>query len=217
MLLTNAALHEQCDEARPSCTRCIKSKRRCLGYRDEKDLLFHDQTRSTALRASASNPNLKAASADGRSSSTKAKSLDSENHSHSTSPSIEGVAVGNRDPEVSEDTERVALKFFFENFVHFPRPSKGARGHLELLPSAYATAAPDSALRSATVAISCAALGFNPGWKHLLPHARLKYGQALKGVHAALLDPATAQSDEILMAILLFALIEVSVTHTRLK
>src|SRR5262245_46815236 len=41
----------QCDEGKPVCTKCIKSKRRCLGYREEADLLFRNETQATVVRA----------------------------------------------------------------------------------------------------------------------------------------------------------------------
>ena len=38
---------EQCDEGRPGCLRCQKSKRICPGYRDPFELKLRDESRST--------------------------------------------------------------------------------------------------------------------------------------------------------------------------
>lgn len=44
----------KCDEGKPSCMRCQKSKRECPGYRDEFELKLRDQTRATKRKASTS-------------------------------------------------------------------------------------------------------------------------------------------------------------------
>lgn len=41
----------QCDQATPSCQRCIKANRTCPGYRDQLSLLFRDQSSSVANKA----------------------------------------------------------------------------------------------------------------------------------------------------------------------
>jgi len=40
----------QCDEGKPTCERCKRSGRECLGYRAEFDRVHRDQTRSTLRR-----------------------------------------------------------------------------------------------------------------------------------------------------------------------
>lgn len=41
----------QCDETRPVCNQCIKSRRHCSGYRSDFDVLHRDETQATAARA----------------------------------------------------------------------------------------------------------------------------------------------------------------------
>jgi hypothetical protein len=41
----------QCDETRPICNQCIKSRRHCSGYRSDFDILHRDETQATAARA----------------------------------------------------------------------------------------------------------------------------------------------------------------------
>ncbi|TAQ89379.1 hypothetical protein B7494_g2269 [Chlorociboria aeruginascens] len=41
----------KCDEARPSCKRCVRREELCVGYRDESTLLFRDETEKAARRA----------------------------------------------------------------------------------------------------------------------------------------------------------------------
>ncbi|TGO49997.1 hypothetical protein BCON_0194g00070 [Botryotinia convoluta] len=42
----------KCDEGKPSCMRCLKSKRECPGYRDEFELKLRDQTKATKRKSS---------------------------------------------------------------------------------------------------------------------------------------------------------------------
>ncbi|KAF7916393.1 uncharacterized protein EAE98_010693 [Botrytis deweyae] len=44
----------KCDEGKPSCMRCHKSKRECPGYRDEFELKLRDQTKATKRKSSTS-------------------------------------------------------------------------------------------------------------------------------------------------------------------
>ncbi|KAL2279319.1 hypothetical protein FJTKL_13525 [Diaporthe vaccinii] len=41
----------KCDETRPVCKQCIKSRRHCSGYRSDFDILHRDETQATAARA----------------------------------------------------------------------------------------------------------------------------------------------------------------------
>ncbi|KAK4164966.1 putative transcriptional regulatory protein [Cladorrhinum sp. PSN259] len=41
----------KCDEGKPTCQRCAKSKRECGGYRPEFDIVHRDQTSSTVQKA----------------------------------------------------------------------------------------------------------------------------------------------------------------------
>ncbi|KAG6353604.1 hypothetical protein INS49_005566 [Diaporthe citri] len=41
----------KCDETRPVCNQCIKSRRHCSGYRSDFDILHRDETQATAARA----------------------------------------------------------------------------------------------------------------------------------------------------------------------
>lgn len=41
----------QCDQAVPSCGQCIRTKRKCPGYRNAMDLMFFDQTKEAAKRS----------------------------------------------------------------------------------------------------------------------------------------------------------------------
>lgn len=52
LLISFSDLILQCDEAKPNCMRCQKSKRLCTGYRDAFELNLRDETRSTKKKIS---------------------------------------------------------------------------------------------------------------------------------------------------------------------
>lgn len=44
-------MHLKCDETKPICKQCVKSRRECSGYRSDFDILHRDETRATETRA----------------------------------------------------------------------------------------------------------------------------------------------------------------------
>jgi hypothetical protein len=103
-----------------------------------------------------------------------------------------------------------AVPFFFRNFVSLPQQADSMRGYLELLVPLYNNARPSSALHLATNAVALAASGTYPGRQNLLQEAATAYGKALRKLKEDLQDPAVAQSNENVLATLLFSLYEVS-------
>lgn len=51
MVVDHGIVVLQCDETRPVCNQCIKSRRHCSGYRSDFDILHRDETQATAARA----------------------------------------------------------------------------------------------------------------------------------------------------------------------
>ncbi|KAJ5089254.1 hypothetical protein N7532_007938 [Penicillium argentinense] len=41
----------RCDQARPSCSQCVRAKRDCPGYRDQLSLMFRDESKSVVKKA----------------------------------------------------------------------------------------------------------------------------------------------------------------------
>ncbi|RDW91853.1 hypothetical protein BP5796_01247 [Coleophoma crateriformis] len=57
-----------CDRATPACTQCIRTKRKCPGYRDELDLLFRNESTAVIGKAKAKAAKSKAVTATSASS-----------------------------------------------------------------------------------------------------------------------------------------------------
>lgn len=52
----------KCDETKPTCLQCQKSRRQCPGYKDDFDLVFRNETQATERRAKRATTALKKAS-----------------------------------------------------------------------------------------------------------------------------------------------------------
>jgi hypothetical protein len=113
------------------------------------------------------------------------------------------------EPDV-QGCEQAALDYLLHNFVLPARQSEASRGYLDFLPSLFVKSSSDSALFSATLALSLAVHGHETSKDHLLQRAISRYGEALARVNVAIRDPIASRDNGTLMTILLFGLIEVS-------
>jgi hypothetical protein len=102
------------------------------------------------------------------------------------------------------------VTFFFKNFITLPQQAESTRGYLEFLVPLYNLAMPSSALHLITSAVAMATCGQYPGKQMLLPEAVKTYGKAIRKVNQDLQDWETSKADETVLAILMFALYEVS-------
>jgi hypothetical protein len=103
-----------------------------------------------------------------------------------------------------------AVTFFFKNFITLPQQAESTRGYLEFLVPLYNLAMPSSALHLITSAVAMATCGQYPGKQMLLPEAVRTYGKAIRKVNQDLQDWVPSKADETVLAILMFALYEVS-------
>ncbi|KAH7016389.1 C6 zinc finger protein [Microdochium trichocladiopsis] len=181
--------HKKCDEKRPACSRCLKLKRTCLGYRDQIDLIFRDETSQVQARSR------QRRACTGTSSNCIRLHTSSWSHAFADvlqlpitlSPSME-------DTVVSHFYHTTLETISDEDPVHFLHSQ---------LPSLYARGSPKSALRLATEAISYAASRQYIRQGALV--ARERYVKAVKAIRQAVQDPVEAQDPAVLYAILLLS------------
>lgn len=215
----------KCDGGRPTCACCSKSKRDCLGYRFESDMIFHDQTEATIRRVKLLHavPNgasydslpetLPSVSPKQSQSWTPERPSSSSRVIHFSKDAVTCFSLGPPDYlntlSLGQEPEQLAIGFFFNRFIFVPRHSEAAHGFLEALPHLYTSAGPQSALAAATMAISLAAFANTPAKKVFLPQTRLMYGEAMIRIHREMEDPLAVRKDETLMTVLLLGLLEV--------
>ncbi|PQE14424.1 negative acting factor protein [Rutstroemia sp. NJR-2017a BBW] len=219
----------KCDETKPTCLQCQKSRRQCPGYKDDFDLVFRNETKATERRARRSLKNKKTSNATGSSSGTNAERkfsiISSTGHSDddddANSPvKMDLVRVENgSDPSISEGfmlqhgfsnpIEQQAPCFFMTNFVIIPQNGM-ARGSFDWVLPLVKMESPNSPLSLSFQAVAMASLANRPNSRgSSLMHVAIDhYAKALKEVNLALQNPAQQKTDQTLAAILLLGFFE---------
>ncbi|KAI0156324.1 hypothetical protein BJ166DRAFT_354296 [Pestalotiopsis sp. NC0098] len=196
----------KCDETKPTCNQCAKSRRQCPGYKDEFDLVFRNETQATERRARKANK--KALQKLGKADS-------GDERSGSISP-VEGVAnVLAKSPLERAVTPALAIPaetradcYFVSNFILMPQ-SGSTRGFFDFLMPILKSEGPDSHLQRAFNACSMALLNNCAGARNQYADKALnEYTHALTGTNRALRDPEAQKTDSTLAAVLLLGLFE---------
>ncbi|KAK3490143.1 uncharacterized protein B0T23DRAFT_318108 [Neurospora hispaniola] len=184
----------KCDEGKPTCKQCAKSKRECAGYRNEFEIVHRDQTKSTVRRMT---------KALNKSRSTTTSTLPSPRPSPTRQQTPDPIAT------LTVPLAQRAICYFASNFLYVPLGHM-PHGHMDYLVPLIDCAPPDSALRSAFNACAIAALGNREKANNVnLTNLSLReHTVALAKTHAALGNPATASSDATLATVLLLGLYE---------
>lgn len=184
---------EQCDEARPACSKCVKAKRVCSGYSEGLDLVLRHQNEAAK------------AGVDRRVHRNKSRSQTPDDPSESQSSTALVMPHTLYEPE-----ETNALCFFVSTWVLYQRDTQADRGFLELLPFLFHSLRPDSPLSLGLAAVSSLLFGIrerrNPESER---YAFSTYTKAVKAARAALQDPVESVADETLMAVCLLGFYEV--------
>ncbi|CAM1503676.1 Fc.00g012670.m01.CDS01 [Cosmosporella sp. VM-42] len=191
----------KCDETKPTCNQCAKSRRQCPGYKDEFDLVFRNETQATERRARKANKKA-LAQKQGKGSTSK------------DTPRPLSLIKQESEPDkailttLNLPVEQQATCHFVSNYVLIPRQDD-TRGYMEFVVPLIKTETPALHFKYAFDACALASLGnrVGPGndfEKESLGH----YTKALAATFAALKDPDRARSDATLGAVLLLGLFE---------
>lgn len=209
LLRSNLTAHSltsfQCDETKPTCNQCAKSRRVCPGYKDEFDLVFRNETQATERRARKANKKAIA-------QKLKLNSASPEDASkHRASPESSLAKSDGRGYVVSTlnmPLDQQASCHFVSNYVLIPRQGS-TRGFMEYLLPMLKTETPVEHFKLAFDACAFASLGNRVGPGNDYDQAALgKYTKALSSTYKALRDPEMAKHDSTLAAILLLGLYE---------
>lgn len=177
----------KCDENRPACIQCAKSKRECGGYPDLDDLIFQHQTSSTIKKAR-------------RAEAAKRKG------SSSPSSSSDDVALI---PNPTGSVETVAIDFYLNGTIVEPASGGKYLGHLEMLPKLYLQAPVESALSKVTKTLCLAAFSnFGVEGSSIMQQALEAYGNAVVALHHEMKDLQQRKKNELLMAVMSMQAVE---------
>jgi hypothetical protein len=179
----------------------------CPGYNDSFDLAWKDHTagskRSIERRKrTTEKPSLRTE----RSKSLMA--LESPHDNQAVTLCHSGP--GHLPPAVAENPWEPALSFFFSTYARSSNYVHESRGFLEHVHLLYQAAAPQSTLRSSTLAVATFLLGSWINRTHESKISRMHYANAVSAMKEQLTSSPACSNDEMLMAILLLQLYEVS-------
>ncbi|QSZ31434.1 hypothetical protein DSL72_000999 [Monilinia vaccinii-corymbosi] len=222
----------KCDETKPTCLHCQKSRRQCPGYKDDFDLVFRNETKATERRARRSmknknkaddsntqtapgnrgNGNRKLSMSSASSSETEIAYLTtgrdltkfgSDNDPSSSSHPL-GIQVG-----FTSSIEQQAPCFFVSNYVIVPQNGQ-MRGSFDYILPLIKTESPRSALSLSFQAVAMASLANRPNARGspLMNLALEQYTKALRVVNLALQNPVHQKTDQTLASILLLGFFE---------
>ncbi|KAF7545656.1 hypothetical protein G7Z17_g9007 [Cylindrodendrum hubeiense] len=189
----------KCDETKPTCNQCAKSRRQCPGYKDEFDLVFRNETQATERRAQRANKKALAQK------QTKATGVQDANKTASSARRVPDQSVL---ATLKLPIDQQATCHFISNFVLLPRYDN-TRGYLEFVVPLLQSEKPGSHFKLAFDACAVACFGNRVGSGHTFEGQALgHYTKALASTFAALKDPEVATSDATLAAILMLGLFE---------
>ncbi|KAK0724767.1 hypothetical protein B0H67DRAFT_598256 [Lasiosphaeris hirsuta] len=191
----------KCDETKPACNQCAKSRRQCPGYKDEFDIVFRNETKATERRAKKINKKgAPLAAKHGNSASTSSE----EPRGVASSP-FELAVI----PAIQIPPETQASCHFVSNFILLPRQDS-ARGFMDYLIPLMNSQSAANYLQHAFNACALASLGNRVGVSGVdFPdRAFSEYCRALSATNLALRDPKTSTSDAVLATVLLLSMFE---------
>ncbi|KAI1428954.1 hypothetical protein F5Y12DRAFT_782219 [Xylaria sp. FL1777] len=193
----------KCDETKPTCNQCSKSRRQCPGYMDDFDLMFRNETKATERRAQRANKKALAQKAEKQ--DPYLNDIPSAHHLVPTSAKVSGSLVV-ASPGFS--IEEQAGCHFISHFVLMPKDGRTV-GHMDFLLPLLKQEGPDSHIQHA---FNACALTFLNNRRRLggriWDRALTEYSMALARTNAALQDRESQKSDASLAAVLLLGMFE---------
>ncbi|KAF2972012.1 hypothetical protein GQX73_g1528 [Xylaria multiplex] len=173
----------KCDETKPTCNQCAKSRRQCPGYMDDFDLMFRNETKATERRAQRANKKALAQKAEKQDSPLNDASSTS---SSSTASSSSPVSVKTPSSWVATSPgfsiEEQARCHFISHFILMPKDGRTV-GHMDFVLPLLKQEGPDS-------------------------HIQHAFNACALTTNAALQNKESQQSDASLAAVLLLGMFE---------
>lgn len=194
---------KQCDETKPTCNQCAKSRRVCPGYKDEFDLVFRNETEATERRArKANNKALALKTSLAKDSSSRASDV--------KTPASSTRSSANSSPLLSptQSIDERTAHHFVSNYVLVP-PQGTERGYLQFVLPLIKAERPSPHFKLAFEACALAYFSNRMGnAAHLEKEALAKYVKALATTGSAIRDPVESKQDATIAAVILLSLFE---------
>ncbi|KZL85511.1 c6 zinc finger domain protein [Colletotrichum incanum] len=198
----------KCDLRKPSCNRCVGLGRSCPGYADPWAIMHRQQNAAAAHQVE-----LRVAKRLKERENSKASATTACSNSGSSPGSVEETEIVRRVPTMPKplqiDSEVVSLTQFYSNYA-----SAGQVALFSLLPSLKSSGSTSAVFEEALKATALASSSVQMRQTGLMVQARQRYGSAITKISAALQNPATAQDDSVVVALLTLGIYEALVPDT---
>ncbi|KAL4906355.1 hypothetical protein BDW74DRAFT_151757 [Aspergillus multicolor] len=198
------AVKRRCDQQRPHCGQCLRTREACPGYRDDWDLVFRDQTGHTIKRASV---NRKTTNSP-KTHATRGQVEKTANHFLQSLASASSSRSSLHHPPPSKtlgpSLDDIGVNYFLYEFVTGGRAP--SRGYLNYIPPCYSDDASRPTLYTSMAAVGL--MGLSSSQQSLMPHARTKYAQAIGLVNDALQCSVESIKDSTLMSVISLGVFE---------
>ncbi|KAJ5766776.1 uncharacterized protein N7511_004392 [Penicillium nucicola] len=209
--------HIKCDETRPHCQACTRTKRECPGYPDPFDLMLRDHTHSfrKPVRASRS-----PATSNSSRSSSRAIELPEQPVSSKRPLALGPVDLYAKTPMITtrwppllgpadlyQPMEDTVVPLFFNSYLYLPKDPHIRNGFMEILPVSFSNAKPQSHLYVSTLAVAFFSVAAWTGQSCLLRASEQYFTQALPKIRESLQNE-NSDLDSILLSILLLSTYE---------
>jgi hypothetical protein len=207
----------QCDETRPHCRACTRTKRSCPGYPDPFDLMLRDQTPSFKKPAQA---RITPPTSSQSSSSKSSPNPQTADKSNEIVP--KATFFANQQPATMfwptlpspfglyQPMEDTVVPIFFNSYIYLPRDQHSRKGFMEIVPEIFSKTQTGSHLHVSTLAVAFFSVAAWTGNMTFLRAAEQYFTQALSKIRAALLKTEHHDLDSILLSTLLLSTYEVS-------
>ncbi|KAK2747458.1 negative acting factor [Colletotrichum kahawae] len=214
----------KCDEGKPFCMRCKKSRRQCPGYRDPFEANIRDETEATIKRFKKSRGE-DSSEDEGKGPSPicnkqcmtsvagpKYKTFDYSNPAAFPFRADDDSTEDDEDIPVSlfDSLDEQASCYFLSEFIIVPY-TPTARGYYRFLPRFLSQPNVSKCLSQAYKAVSLAALASRRtvNASSAMFHAQNHYMRAVRAVNKAIMDPEEVKNDQTLGAVLMLAFYEI--------
>ncbi|TDZ20454.1 Transcriptional regulatory protein moc3 [Colletotrichum orbiculare MAFF 240422] len=214
----------KCDEGKPFCMRCKKSRRQCPGYRDPFEANIRDETEATIKRFKKSRGE-DSSEDEGKGlapvcnkqcltsvAGPKYKTFDYSNPAAFPFRNDDDTTDEDEDIPASlfDSLDEQASCYFLSEFIIVPF-TPTARGYYRFLPRFLSRPTVSKCLSQAYKAVSLAALATRRtvNANSALFHAQNHYLRAVRAVNKAIMDPEEVKDDQTLGAVLLLAFYEI--------
>ncbi|KAF2191228.1 hypothetical protein K469DRAFT_720220 [Zopfia rhizophila CBS 207.26] len=201
----------KCDQRRPACLKCEKSKTQCLGYRNLADVMFRDESERIIRKAGIFR-------GDRQAEQPKPLLILDAVSTLVTSPTFPErlVSLPASDSNalfplsipsaLSQSINEIGAHFFFANYLFDGPPY--ASNNRAWLTQTYCEDRHNHALRVAIEAVGMAGISNMFHAPHVAVKSKEQYGRALAAINQALGDPVEMIADGTLMAVILLGLYE---------